>query len=108
MNKYGRYIRIGELSKFTPKTITDLSTLEAHLQTVRKQGFAVDNEERYLGVRCVGAPVFDHEGQVVASFSVSGPTSYVDLNRLDELTEIVIDIATHLSVQMGYIREPIN
>lgn len=97
-----------ELPQFTPRTITDLASLEAHLQVVREQGYAVDDEERYQGVRCVAAPIFDHRGQVVASISVSGPSSQIDLNRLEELKGVVAKAATQLSAKLGYTGEQIQ
>lgn len=100
-----------ELPQYTPNTITDLASLEAHLQVVREQGYAVDDEERYQGVRCVGAPIFDHRGQVIASVSVSSPSSQMDLNRIkqiEELKGIVIKVATQLSARLGHTGERIE
>ena len=97
-----------ELPQFTPSTITDLASLEAHLQVVREQGYAVDDEERYQGVRCMAAPVFDHHGQVIASISVSGPSSQMYLKRIKELKGPVIKVATQLSAKLGYTGERIE
>ncbi len=96
------------LHQFTPRTITDLASLEAHFQVVREQGCAADDEERYRGVRCVAAPVFDHSGQVVASIGVSGAYSQMDLNRIEELKGLVIELAIQLSAELGYTRERVE
>lgn len=57
----------------TERTITDRAALEDHLDTVREQGYAIDDEERARGVRCVGAPLQDEAGGVLGAISVSGP-----------------------------------
>ena len=68
----------------------------------------MDDEERYQGVRCVAAPVFDHMGEVVASVSVSGPSSQMGLDRIEELKQVVCDVTTRLSTQLGYTNERIE
>lgn len=90
------------LPRYTPSTITDLATLKNHWQQIREQGYAIDDEERYPGVRCVAAPVFNHLGQVVASISVSSPSSQVDLNQIEALKKLVVDQGSQLSIQLGY------
>lgn len=61
------------LIKMTPKTITHKDHLLEHLASIRERGVALDIEENLTGVECVGAPIFDHLGRVVASLSLSGP-----------------------------------
>lgn len=58
----------------TAKTITDRSTLRIHCEEVRRQGFSMDLDEVYEGIRCVGAPVLDRSGHVLAAIWVSGPS----------------------------------
>lgn len=60
--------------KRTENTITDVDTLKAHLKVVRSQGYAVDEEENEQGIRSIGAPIFNHQNQVIAAVSISGPT----------------------------------
>jgi len=73
------------LAPLTPKTITDLASLEENLIQVRKLGYALDDEECELGVRCVAAPLVDHNGKVIASISISGPAARLHEERLDHL-----------------------
>ena len=63
------------LPEFTPGTLTRPDRLFAELDTVRTRGWAFDDEERYAGMRCVAAPVFNAYGDAVAGISVSGPTA---------------------------------
>ena len=63
------------LARFTARTLTDLPALRADLARVRARGYAVDDEEIEEGLVCVGAPVRDHTGSVVAAVSIAGPSS---------------------------------
>jgi DNA-binding IclR family transcriptional regulator len=61
------------LPAFTKNTIHALPALERELDRVRRQGYAIDNEEAELGVRCIGAGIRDDTGGLVAGLSVSSP-----------------------------------
>jgi len=80
------------LPGFTDKTITSLAKLKRELSSVRKQGYAVDDEEYTVGVRCVAAPVWSHRGEVEGSIGVSGPSNRVTLERIPEIGLIVKEI----------------
>lgn len=60
------------LERRTEHTITDTDALLRHLAEVRRRGYSVDDEENESGIRCVGAPVFDHTGTVMGGISISG------------------------------------
>lgn len=64
----------GRLPRFTPRTITSRSRLAAELAKVRRQGFALNDEETVEGAFLAGAPVFDAGGRVCAAVSLSAPT----------------------------------
>jgi IclR family acetate operon transcriptional repressor len=73
---------------------------------VRRQGFAIDDEENEKGIRCVGAPIRDAEGKVVAAISVSGPTARITKARVSQsLQRQVCDAALNISQQLGFRRE---
>jgi IclR family acetate operon transcriptional repressor len=65
----------------TPHTIVTSSALKADLAAIRERGFSFDNEENEVGVRCVGAAVFDFTRSVVGAISLSGPTERMDQKR---------------------------
>lgn len=69
----------------TSRTITDFPQLLRALKQIRHQGFAVDNEEFELGLRCVAVPVFGAHGQAVCAVSISGPTVRVTDTALPQL-----------------------
>ncbi|MBW3098331.1 HTH-type transcriptional regulator BhcR [Pseudohoeflea coraliihabitans] len=70
-----------KLQRFTPNTLTDGRDVIAELQRTRARGWAIDDEERTLGMRCVAAPVFNQFGEAVAGISLSGPSVRVSRGR---------------------------
>lgn len=89
------------LARCTPQTITDPERLCEELDRIRSQGFAVDEEEYEEGLRCIGAPILGHTGQVVAAIGIGGPVTRVTPQRVHELSELVMNAAGSLSRRMG-------
>ncbi|MGD9697369.1 MAG: IclR family transcriptional regulator [Thermoleophilia bacterium] len=94
------------LAAFTPNTITDIERLDADLEEIRGRGYAVDNEEYDEGLRCIGAPVRDHSGRVVAALGIGGPVTRITPGRVSELGELVMAAAGGLSRRLGAGRAP--
>jgi DNA-binding IclR family transcriptional regulator len=67
------YAQRTHLPQFTHNTLTSVGALEKELERIRRNGYASDNEEAELGVRCIGAGVHDDTGLLVAGLSVSAP-----------------------------------
>jgi DNA-binding IclR family transcriptional regulator len=86
----------------TKRTIVKPSAFKMELMRVREAGYAVDDEEFEEGLRCVGAPVFDHRGHVVASISMAGPVFRLRKDRLPEVARLVMAAARGLSEDLGY------
>ena len=82
-------------------TITDPGELEAELERIRARGYAVDNEEYDEGLRCIGAPVRDHSGHVVAALGIGGPVTRITPERVEELARLVMTAAPGLSRRLG-------
>lgn len=99
-----RYVRYEGLRKFTANTITNPRELGRELERIRRQGYALDNEEHYAGIACVAAPIFDHWGRVLASFSIAGPTSRINASRLPELIRLTMEASRDISARFGYTR----
>ena len=91
-----------EFKKYTPNTITDIHEFKRCLRTVRKQGWAMDNEEYQIGHRCVGAPVYDYRGTPAAAISASGSISQLSDDNLKSVILEVKQAAASLSRKMGY------
>lgn len=90
------------LPALTPNTITDRDELLQELVRIREQGFALDNEENEIGVRCVAAPVFDHMDQAVAAISVSAPIHRVPIADVARYGERTRDTARAISCRLGF------
>jgi len=93
------------LRRFTERTLVDMQQLHQHLARTREQGCAIDDEETYLGVRCVAATIHDHRGTVVASVGLSGPSQRITDDRLPVLAHLVKEAAAKVSRQLGFVRE---
>jgi IclR family acetate operon transcriptional repressor len=89
------------LARFTPRTITDPTALRAALHQVRAQGWALDDEEMEIGLRCLGAPITDHSGRPCACVAVSAPAARMDPERIALLTPQVKTIAARISRMLG-------
>ena len=96
------HIITGRLPRFTANTITSAATLRRHLVEVKSRGVAFDDCEVEEGVRCVGAPIFDHTGQAVASISISGPAYRVDLQDLKTWAPLVRQAGLEVSAALGF------
>lgn len=96
------YLERTPLQRFTPKTITDVERLRAELGMARAQGFALDDEERELGVCCVAAPIFDRFGRCIAALSISGPSVRMPIERARSFGPLVRQAADECSAQLGY------
>jgi DNA-binding IclR family transcriptional regulator len=72
------------------------------LEQVRRNGYSTDLQDNELGICCVGAPVFDHGGRVVAGISVSTPASRFDRARVAETGELVQAAAGRISTDLGW------
>lgn len=88
---------------YTPNSIQDATRLDEELDRVRAQGYAIDEEERTVGTVCVGAPVRDFTGRVIAAISVTGPADELRSDRRRQATEQVVAHAQMVSRKLGHI-----
>jgi IclR family transcriptional regulator, acetate operon repressor len=89
------------LTRFTEHTITEQDTLFTDLDTVRRRGYSVDDEEEVMGVFCVGAPVFDHQGACAGAISVTGIKHDLPSWRIAEIGQVVRAHADEMSRLLG-------
>ncbi len=95
-------LRSMRLVALTPRTLTSRVAVEAELEKVRRQGFAVDDEEHEHGIRCIGAPVFGHTGAVVAALSASWPSFRFPGDAIGPATRAVRAAADRMSSILGH------
>jgi IclR family acetate operon transcriptional repressor len=96
-----RALAAGGLERFTDRTLTDVAAIEADMARTRARGYAIDDEEKTEGMRCIAAPVMDLHGEVVAGISVSGPSSRVSEAETPRLAAAVTGAAATLSAALG-------
>ncbi len=90
------------LKKLTPHTITSLPKLMREFERVRQLGYAVDDEENSVGARCVGAPIFNSQGEVEASIASTGAIGTVTRDDVPRIAEALKDAARRISYHLGY------
>jgi IclR family transcriptional regulator, KDG regulon repressor len=91
------------LKRYTMNTITDGALLKEELATVRARGYAVDDEEIEVGLRCVAAPIRDHSGHVVAAISVAAPVQRMTKKNIQSTIPGVVAAAEAISRRLGYM-----
>jgi DNA-binding IclR family transcriptional regulator len=90
------------LAPKTDNTITDPERLRADLRMTVTRGYAYDNQESVLGIRCIAAPVFDRKKDVVAAISVSALAARVTDGYAETLAGKLISTTAALSARLGY------
>jgi DNA-binding IclR family transcriptional regulator len=91
-----------KLESYTRNTLTSVSRFKAELRAIRKRGYSIDNEEREQGLRCIGAPLRDSAGDVIAAISIAGPVFRITEERVPALASTVMRIAAGISAALGY------
>ncbi len=87
--------------KFTEKSHKTIAALESDLKRCRERGYALDSEEALVGIRCVGAPIFDHTGKVVAGISIAAPAFRMDKKKHSLHAQLITKAASQISNDLG-------
>jgi DNA-binding IclR family transcriptional regulator len=87
---------------YTANTIKNVEQLLADVRVVRKRGYAVDNEEIEIGLRCVGAPIKDYTGAMVGAISVAAPSARLSSQKISAVGRLVVTTAEEISEKLGY------
>lgn len=91
------------LAKYTDKTPTSPDEIRRQLEQIRQQGFSMDNEEFEAGIRAVSAPVYNHEGTMIAAMSIPSPTNRVTDEIFAKITEDLLEATQAVSRRMGWL-----
>jgi IclR family acetate operon transcriptional repressor len=94
-----------DLPKYTANTVTEIDHMMAQRADVRGRGWAMDDEERYIGMRCIAAPIFNEFGEAIAGLSISGPAARLTDDRIDTLAEDVLSAADSITYKSGGRRQ---
>lgn len=85
------------LPMLTAKTITDWNILEEELLHIRRNGYAMETDEEDIGVTCIAVPITDNKDQIIASVSLSGPTSMIFEFKINEILSDLREAAAEVS-----------
>ncbi len=97
-----------EYTRYTNSTIGSAAAMQGELKLVRKQGYAIDNEEHEAHIKCIAGPVWDETGRAVAAFSVTGPAARMDRQRLRVFASLVREASNTISKSLGYGTAPLR
>ena len=95
------------MRKVTSNTLTYREDLDVELERARTEGYSIDNEEFLPGLRCVAAPVYDNQQEVVCAISVSGMPNRMKPERMPALGRLVAETAAELTRTLGGAPEPL-
>jgi len=96
------YWRSAKKQPYTVNTIMDEPALKKELQAIRKLGYAVDNEEMEIGVRCVACLIRQDRAGIVGAVSISGPSSRLTRDGMASFGELVRQTAGRITADLGY------
>jgi IclR family KDG regulon transcriptional repressor len=88
----------------TPNSIMEPAKIKAEIKRIRRQGWAEDKEEYVIGAYCIATPIYNFNGEIEASVTVSGPTHRIKAN-LDSIIEEVKSAAQKVSVEIGFVQK---
>ncbi|NLK22274.1 MAG: IclR family transcriptional regulator [Epulopiscium sp.] len=91
-----------DIKQYTPFTIINLEDFKRELKSIREKGFAVDEEENELDVRCVGASIYDYTGETCAAVSISGPITRMTDEKIKEFSRWLVHYTMEISKELGY------
>lgn len=98
--KRDKIISLFPFNLATGNTFADKETFLQHLNVIQKQGFALDDEERFEGVRCIAVPVYQNDF-VVAAVAIAGPTDKMKKKRIRGLTKEVISVSKEITKELA-------
>lgn len=90
------------IEPLTPTTVTTFEQLEKQLKEVRRLGYAVDDEENEVGIRCVAVALPRSQGEAAAAMSISGVKAAMDDARVQQLAAYCMEVKNEIMAELGY------
>jgi DNA-binding IclR family transcriptional regulator len=103
-DQFNQVISAKTFARHNENTIVTVRALKRELARVRELGYALDDEEDEIGLRCVGVPVFDAEQRTVAAVSVAGTTEDIPLDHVQTLAATLRQTAAEISRRLQSVR----
>ena len=101
VDEIAKIIQEKGLQKYTENTITDKAILLKEFKKIAQCGYAIDNMEHEDGVICFAAPIWNHDGKVIASVSIAGPSQRITLRMESMFAESVMETTRRISKKLG-------
>jgi len=92
-----RIIKERGLKRFTRNTIVNMNALKSELISIRKRGYAIDNEEVRVGLKCLAAPIRDANNQLIAAFSIAAPKERLGEDIIKRYIPLVLEVSAKIS-----------
>ena len=101
-NELSSYLDTHQLKPFTPKSIKTEEDMRKELIAIKERGWAMDDEEHEMNIKCIAAPVKDYTGKTVAAISASWPIFRFNEEHKEDLAAKVTNVTKELSGILGY------
>lgn len=88
-------------TQFTPNTIMSFSVMQREISRIQELGYAIDDEEHELGIRCIAAPIFDYSGIPFAAISLSAPSVRLNDSEIQKFVPAILETANNISRYYG-------
>ncbi|AGC67819.1 pectin degradation repressor protein KdgR [Thermoclostridium stercorarium subsp. stercorarium DSM 8532] len=88
--------------RYTENTVKDADEFKRELEMVRQKGWAIDNEEHEIGIRCIAAPVRDFTGKIIAALSITGSKNIISPDKDEYYGKLVVEAADNISRRLGF------
>ncbi len=98
--QFEKVITAKRFARHNENTIVTIGSLKRELAKVREQGYAFDNEEDELGVRCIGVPILDGQRRAVAAISLAGTIEQIPLDQVPKLAKALKQASSEMSLQL--------
>jgi IclR family KDG regulon transcriptional repressor len=85
----------------TAHTISSLAELREELERTRREGYSIDDQENFLGARCIGAPILNWRQEALGSISIAGPVARISRDKIPVFAAAVRDAAQKISIRVG-------
>jgi DNA-binding IclR family transcriptional regulator len=96
------WLRDRPLKAMTPQTITSVRRLLKELRGIRERGYALDEQEHEIGVRCIAAPIHNHASEVIAAISIAGPADRMPRPLVGSaMAGAIVATARAISIELG-------
>lgn len=92
------------MASYTNATITTPTALDRALEKIRQIGWSFDAEERYEGMSCIGAAIYDARSEAIAGISVSGSSTRFTNDAAKHFSQAVLNAAYQITAKIGGVK----